>query len=126
MPSRREFVDRSTHACAGLFAAGGLAGGAVSHGEAEPTGAETGDSEQQPQRILIIGMTGSENPTRANFTYAWGAALAEAGHDVRIQLVGEAPVLIRDPVVDNMAAVGWPSLRRLFDRVLAAEVPIFL
>ena len=126
MPSRRQFVDRTAHACAGLAAAGGLAAGAEAVATAKPEGPPGMTDQDQRQRILIIGMTGSESPTRANFTYAWGAALAEAGHDVRIQLVGDAPVLIRDEVVDSTAAVGWDSLRRTFDRVVAAGVPIFL
>lgn len=126
MPSRREFVDRSAHACAGLAAAGGLGAGAAAASASESDTRTRGLAQDQRQRILIIGMTGSENPTRANFTYAWGAALAEDGHEVRIQLVGEAPVLIREVVLDNMAAVGWGPLRSFFDRVVAAGVPIFL
>jgi hypothetical protein len=123
VPDRRQFVDRAAHACAAVAAAGGLAaiGPLEAHGQAAPT-----DPSSQGQRILIIGMTGSENPTRANFTFAWGARLAEDGHEVRIQLVGDAPVLIRDEVLDNTAAVGWPPFRGLFDRIRAAEVPIFL
>ena len=37
-------------------------------------------------------------------------ALAKAGHEVRIFLVGEAAVLAREPICEALFPVGWPSL----------------
>jgi hypothetical protein len=62
----------------------------------------------ESQRFLLVGLVGSENPTRANFPFAWAAALREAGHEVRIELAGDATVLMRTVVANSLMPVGWP------------------
>ena len=79
MPTRRFLVKKAGHLCAAAIAAGaGLSSAA------EPPQAASG------QRFLLVGLVGSENPTRANFPFVWAAALKEAGNDVRIELAGDA------------------------------------
>src|SRR5258708_30907294 len=95
MPARREV---SQHLCTALFAAGAAA----------PLAAA---ADEPKQRFLLVGLCGSENPTRANFAFAWGAALREAGHEVRIELAGDATVLMRTVVAGDVTPVGWPPLR---------------
>jgi predicted peroxiredoxin len=65
------------------------------------------------QRFLLIGLCGSENPTRANFPFVWAAALKEAGNDVRIELAGDAVVLMRTAVSESITPVGCPLSRVL-------------
>jgi hypothetical protein len=51
---------------------------------------------------------GSDDPTKAAFPFSHGPALAEAGHEVQIYLLGEAVVLMRKVVADAVTPVGWP------------------
>ena len=78
------------------------------------------------QRFLLIGLSGSENPTRANFPFAWAAALKEAGNEVRIELAGDATVLMRTVVADNVLPVGWPPFREALAKVIELKIPIFV
>ncbi|MCI0613443.1 hypothetical protein L0244_10670 [bacterium] len=78
------------------------------------------------QRFLLVGLTGSENPTRANFPFVWSIALHEAGHEVRIELAGDATVLMRTTVANNVTAVGWPPLREALAKVYDYKIPIYV
>src|SRR2546425_8625640 len=56
MPDRRSFLGKGAHLCAGA-----IAGSAMSMAATASSGAAEG------QKFLLIGLVGSENPTRANF-----------------------------------------------------------
>ena len=95
------------------------------------TGAATAASLQQdaPDKAgnyLLIGLTGSENPTRANFPFVWAGALKSAGNEVRIELAGDAVVLMRTPVANSVTPVGWPPFREALARVIELKIPIFV
>ncbi|MGZ3639213.1 MAG: hypothetical protein ACXVCX_15400 [Ktedonobacterales bacterium] len=62
-------------------------------------------------RILIKSAWGSDDPTKAAFAFLHANALAEAGHEVQIFLLGEAVNVMRTPVADAIVPVGWPPLR---------------
>lgn len=115
MPSRRSFLNKGGHMCAAAIA--GTALGSSSQ-------AETGAAEGQ--RFLLIDLVGSENPTRANFPFVWAAALREAGHDVRIELAGDATVLMRTAVSNSVTPVGWPPFSQALARVVELKIPIFV
>jgi predicted peroxiredoxin len=83
-------------------------------------------ADEPKQRFLLVGLCGSENPTRANFAFAWGAALREAGHEVRIELAGDATVLMRTVVAANVTPVGWPPLSQAITKVIEHQIPIFV
>ncbi len=119
MLNRREMLEKSTHVCAATAA---VALGASSL----PSSAQVDGEEQDRQRFFIFSMVGSENPTRANFPFVWASALHEAGHDVRMELAGDATVLLRDVVVENMTAVGWPPMKQFVDQVIEHKIPIFV
>jgi hypothetical protein len=68
MVNRRTFLGTSAHSCAGA-----IAGTAISLAATPTTDAA------EAQKFLLIGLVGSENPTRANFPFVWAAALREAG-----------------------------------------------
>jgi predicted peroxiredoxin len=81
---------------------------------------------ESKQRFLLVGLCGSENPTRANFPFAWAAALHEAGHEVRIELAGDATVLMRTVVAANVNPVGWPPISQAIAKVVEHKIPIFI
>ena len=68
---------------------------------------------------------GSDDPTRASFVFSHGLVLAEAGHDVRIFLTGEATYLMRKATVDAIMPIGWPPLSETLQKVVARRIPIF-
>jgi len=80
---------------------------------------------KQKLKILMRSAWGSDDPTRASFPYVHGLALAEAGHEVQIVLVGEATYTRRKATVDAIIPVGWPPLRETMEKVVAKHIPIF-
>jgi predicted peroxiredoxin len=110
MPTRRQV---SKHLCTTLLASAAASPVATA-------------ADEPKQRFLLIGLCGSENPTRANFPFAWGAALREAGHEVRIELAGDATVLMRTVVAANITPVGWPPLAQAITKVIEHKIPIFV
>ncbi len=115
MPNRRSFLEKGAHLCAGAIAASMIARTAGSTAEAA-----------EAQKFFIIGLVGSENPTRANFPFVWAAALREAGHEVRIELAGDAVVLLRTAVSNSVTPVGWPPFSQALAKVADLKIPIFV
>jgi len=105
MPNRRSFIENGAHLCAGAIAGSlmATASGSVAHAA-------------EGQKFLLVGLVRSENPTRANFPFVWAAALHEAGNDVRIELAGDATVLMRSAVSNSVTPVGWILSARLLLR----------
>jgi predicted peroxiredoxin len=83
-------------------------------------------SASEPQRFMLIGLTGPESPTRASLLLIWAHTLAEAGHNVRLELAGEATVLLRGQVADSLVSPGLPPFRDILAKVQDRGVPIFL
>ena len=114
MPSRRSFLETTAHLCAGAIAGGTMTAAAEVVASAEG------------QKFLLVGLFGSENPTRANFPFVWAAALKEAGHEVRIELAGDATVLMRTAVSNSVTPVGWPPFSQALAKVVELKIPIFV
>lgn len=115
--TRRSMLKSAMHGCAGLAA---MAGGSVVAAQ-EGTG-----GSGSPAKYLLVGLCGSENPTRANFPFVWASALKAAGNDVRIELAGDATVLMRTPVSDSVTPVGWPPFKEALAKVVENKIPIFV
>ncbi len=113
-PNRRSFLRKTGHLCAAAIAGSAVSMAAAS---AEP---ETG------QKFVLIGLVGSENPTRANFPFVWARALREAGNEVRIELAGDATVLMRTAVSNSVTPVGWPPFREALAKVVELKIPILV
>jgi predicted peroxiredoxin len=75
-------------------------------------------------RILVKSAWGSDDPTKAAFPFLHANALAEAGHDVQIFLLGEAVSLMRAPVAGAVVPVGWPPLAETIPATVELRVPI--
>jgi predicted peroxiredoxin len=83
---------------------------------------------EEPKKKLKIMMKsawGSDDPTRASFPFVHGLALAEAGHDVQIFLLGEATYLMRKATASAVVPVGWPPLSETLEKVVAKHIPVF-
>ena len=75
-------------------------------------------------KVLIKSAWGSDDPTKAAFAFLHANAFADAGHEVRIFLLGEAVNLMKDEVVNSITPVGWPPLREIMSKTVAQKVPI--
>ncbi len=75
---------------------------------------------------LFIGFHGSEDPTKATFPFLMAGGALDAGHEAAIVLLGDAVVLMSDTVANNVQGVGFPPLKEIMARVLAAKVPIYI
>jgi hypothetical protein len=115
MKSRREVVGQSVHACLGAAAVAAAGGASL-----------LAQEKAAPQKFLLVGLCGSENPTRANFPFVWAAALREAGHEVRIELAGDGTVMMRTAVSNSVTAVGWPPFREALAKVVELKIPIYV
>src|SRR3984957_17336925 len=79
----------------------------------------------KPLRIMMKSAWGSDDPTKAAFPFLHGHALAEAGHEVQIFLLGEAVSLMRSSVAKAVVPVGWPPLAEALDKVVAKKIQIY-
>jgi predicted peroxiredoxin len=80
---------------------------------------------QKPLKVMMKSAWGSDDPTKAAFPFLHGHALAEAGHEVQIFLLGEAVSLMRKSVASAVVPVGWPPLAEVLDKVVAKHIQIF-
>jgi predicted peroxiredoxin len=76
-------------------------------------------------KILMRSGWGTDDPTRGSFVFAHALAFADAGHDVRIFLTGEATSLMRGATVDAVKPIGWPALSEMMQNIVAKGVPVF-
>jgi predicted peroxiredoxin len=76
-------------------------------------------------KIFMKSAWGSDDPTKAAFPFLHGTALAEAGHEVQIFLLGEAVGLMRDAELASVTPVGWPPMKEIMPKVLANKIQIY-
>jgi predicted peroxiredoxin len=78
-----------------------------------------------PLKIMMKSAWGSDDPTKAAFPFSHGHALAEAGHQVQIFLLGEAVGLMRRSVAEAVVPVGWPPVAEVLGKVAKRGIPIY-
>jgi predicted peroxiredoxin len=76
-------------------------------------------------KILMKSAWGSDDPTKAAFPFLHGLALAEAGHQVQIFLLGEAVNVMRKTTAAAVVPVGWPPLAETLERVAGRNIQIY-
>jgi predicted peroxiredoxin len=86
---------------------------------------EAGDRSEEDAKNHDEEPWGSDDPTKAAFPFLHGLALAEAGHEVRIFLLGEAVTLMRKSVASAVVPVGWPPLSETLDKIKARGISIY-
>jgi predicted peroxiredoxin len=83
------------------------------------------DSPKKSLKIMMKSAWGSDDPTKAAFPFSHALALAEAGHEVQIYLLGEAVVLMRKAVANSVTPVGWPPVVDFLNKLAARKVTIY-
>jgi predicted peroxiredoxin len=94
-------------------------------GAADGLPAQAQGQTHKPLKIMMKSAWGSDDPTKAVFPFSHGLALAEAGHEVQIFLLGEAVVLMRKVVAEAVTPVGWPKLSEFLDKIAAKHIQIY-
>src|SRR5262245_16870373 len=82
-------------------------------------------SAAKPLKIMMKSAWGSDDPTKAAFAFLHGHALAEAGHEVQIYLLGEAVSLMRKSVASAVVPVGWQPLADILAKVVDKKIQIY-
>ncbi len=77
-------------------------------------------------KIFYLGSNGSESPTKSAFPFILANGAVEAGHQVEISLFGDAVVLMKDVVANNVIPVGWPPLKDIMATTIRNKVPIYV
>jgi predicted peroxiredoxin len=77
-------------------------------------------------KVLVKSAWGSDDPTKAAFAFLHANALAEAGHEVQIFLLGEAVSLMRDATAGAVVPVGWPPLADVLKVTVAHRIPLHI
>jgi predicted peroxiredoxin len=75
-------------------------------------------------KVLIKSAWGSDDPTKAAFAFLHANAFADAGHEVRIFLLGEAVSLMKDELMNAVTPVGWPPLSEIMAKTVGDKIPI--
>jgi hypothetical protein len=83
------------------------------------------EERKKALKILMKSAWGSDDPTKAAFPFLHGLALAEAGHEVQIFLLGEATSLMRKATASAVVPVGWPPLGETMEKVAGKHITIF-
>ena len=87
--------------------------------------AQAEEPKKKPLKVMMKSAWGSDDPTRASFPFLHGLALAEAGHDVQIFLLGEATYLMRKTTAAAVVPVGWPPLTEILEKIVAKHIHVF-
>ena len=85
----------------------------------------TAEQSKKSLKVMMKSAWGSDDPTKAAFPFLHGLALAEAGHEVQIFLLGEATSLMRKATASSVVPVGWPPLSETLEKIVAKHIPIF-
>ena len=73
---------------------------------------------------LVRSAWESDDPKKAAFPFLHRNALAKAGHEVQIFLLGETVSLMRSPVANAVIPVGWPRLADTLQQTIALGIHI--
>jgi predicted peroxiredoxin len=77
-------------------------------------------------RILYVGTSGSDDPTRAGLPFNFALGALEAGHQAEIFLAGEAAYVMKEEIAAAILPVGMPPLREMLQKVVEQRVPIYV
>jgi uncharacterized protein len=75
-------------------------------------------------QLLFMGTAGIEDPTRATLPFHLGKAAKDSGIDVAVVLGGDASLLVKAGVRENVHGVGLPPLKDLYAYARSAGIPL--
>jgi predicted peroxiredoxin len=77
-------------------------------------------------KLIYVGMSGPEDPTRACMPFALAVATVDAGMGAIVHLRGEGVTLLRDRVARSVVPIDLPPLCDVFRQVRAHAIPVYV
>ena len=77
-------------------------------------------------KLLLTGTHGPEDPTRATLPFHVAKGAIEAGHQVAISLMADAPFVLRNDMRDAITGVAVPPLKDLFQFAVENGVRVYV
>lgn len=77
-------------------------------------------------KLLLVGTHGPDDPTRASLPYHMGKGAIEAGHEVSIALMVDAPFILKNELREAINGVGMPPLKDLFQFAVERGVRVYV
>lgn len=74
--------------------------------------------------LFIYATAGADDPTRAGLPFFIAGGAKEAGHDVEIALAGDATVLVKNTLIENIHPVGLPTMEELWQTIRDLGIPV--
>ncbi len=77
-------------------------------------------------KILAVATHATDDPTKTTLAFATAVGALGAGKEVAIALLGEGAYLAKAAVARSVHGVGFPPLSELIEKVVQAQVPIYV
>ena len=77
-------------------------------------------------KLLLTGTHGSDDATRATLPFHVAKGAVEAGHQVSISLMADAPVVLKNEMRDAIVGVAVPPLRDLLQFAIEKGVRVYV
>ncbi len=77
-------------------------------------------------KILSVATHASDDPTKSTLAFMTAIGAIGAGKEVSIALVGEGVYLVKEAVAKNVHGVGFPPMPELIEKVVKANVPVYV
>jgi uncharacterized protein involved in oxidation of intracellular sulfur len=75
-------------------------------------------------KLLYIATHGTDDPTRATFPFLMAKGALDAGHETGIMLMGDAALLIKEHIAEQIKGIGVPPLKELMDFLVSKNIRI--
>ncbi|MBI4497117.1 MAG: hypothetical protein HY689_04360 [Chloroflexi bacterium] len=75
-------------------------------------------------RYAVVSTHGTEDPTRAALPFVFANGAVEGGHQATIILLGDATLVMKDVIAENITPVGWPVLKEHIATAVKNGIPI--
>ena len=77
-------------------------------------------------KLLLTGTHGVDDPTRATLPFHMAKGAIEAGHEVSISLMADAPLVLKNDIRDAIVGVAMPPLKDLFQFAIEKGVRVYV
>jgi predicted peroxiredoxin len=77
-------------------------------------------------KILAVAMHATDDPTQCTLAFITAVGALGAGKEVMIALVGEGVYVAKEVIAKTIHGVGFPPLPELIEKVVKANVPVYI
>ena len=77
-------------------------------------------------KLLVVGTHATDDPTRCTFAFVTAVGALGAGKEVSLALLGEGAYVAKEVIAKTIHGVGYPPLTELIEKVVKANVPVYV